>query len=55
MFLSAGVVMILDRSVIGFGVEDMTRRQFFYKDSSGRPALAVFAFRHAATWMHFNS
>ena len=26
----------------------------FYKDSSGRPALAVFAFRHAATWMHFN-
>ena len=26
MFLSAGVVMILDRSVIGFGVEDMTRR-----------------------------
>ena len=26
----------------------------FYKDLSGRPSLAVFAFRHAATWMHFN-
>jgi hypothetical protein len=26
----------------------------FYKDSSGRPALAIFAFRHAGTWMHFN-
>lgn len=26
----------------------------FYKDQAGRPSLAVFAFRHAATWMHFN-
>ena len=26
----------------------------FYKDKDGHPSLAVFGFRHAATWMHFN-
>lgn len=26
----------------------------FYKDQAGQMSLAVFGFRHAATWMHFN-
>lgn len=26
----------------------------FYKDQAGQSSLAVFGFRHAATWMHFN-
>jgi hypothetical protein len=26
----------------------------YYKDKTGKSSLAVFAFRHATTWMHFN-
>ena len=26
----------------------------YYKDKTGKSSLAVFAFRHSTTWMHFN-